>query len=85
MLQSPLDSLRSAYHRAVVPYLQKAEAVFKGVTFTDFLAFPDNAFRYRMDSFHREISLLYNTIPRHPNIMPPPATTHPRSGRKLRF
>ena len=36
-----------------------------------FLAFTDDVFRYRMDSVHREISLLCNTIPRHPNIMPP--------------
>lgn len=72
VLQDPLDSLRGACHKSAVPCLQKADVVFKGVTFADYLAFPDDAFRCRMDSLRREISLLCNTIPRHPNIMPPP-------------
>jgi len=72
IFESPLASRRSPCLISQLPHLPQQQFVFKGITFADYLAFDADVFRCRKDAIYREIQLLCNVMPHHPNVMPRP-------------
>ncbi|KAF2266532.1 hypothetical protein CC78DRAFT_531642 [Lojkania enalia] len=66
------DSFRGSATKVIIRSEPAVQLVYKGVTFSDFLAFKHEVFICRRDGIHREIQLLCNTIPPHPNVIPAP-------------
>lgn len=78
-----LDSF-SSFRGGAMRVATKADhtmLVYKGVHFSDILAFNQNAFRCHINGIFREIEMLCKILSPHPNIMPPPLAFATIKGR----
>lgn len=67
-----LDSLRGSAFQVTIASDPATQLVYKGISFSDYLAFESELFIRRRDGIYREIELLCNIIPPNPYIMAAP-------------